>query len=286
MRSSRALTVWLPLLLWAGLIFALSSIPGLTTGLGLWDLVLRKLAHATEYAVLGALLLRALGRGLPAFAAGVLYAASDELHQHFVPGRRASPIDLGIDTLGVLIGILVLVHLRRTLLRAGAEASGPEGGLSAVAVELDGALADTRPLWREWVADAARRFRAIAELDPETLPSDRGEAARELDRWAAAGVGDWRSALERFAEDRAPLHFRPRAEASAALRRLQAAGVRVGAFTDAPEPLARIALEHVGASRRIDLVETGPGALERLLARLGQRTPVLRSPEELSRAAP
>jgi VanZ family protein len=86
-------------------IFAFSSIPSLGTGLGTWDLVLRKLAHVTEYAILGALLLRALERPLPAFAVGVLYAASDEVHQHFVSGRHASPVDVAIDAAGIAIGL-------------------------------------------------------------------------------------------------------------------------------------------------------------------------------------
>ena len=106
MTDSRGLTHWLPVLLWAGVIFALSSIPSLGTGLGTWDLILRKGAHMTEYAVLALLLVRALGREAPALALGVLYAASDELHQAFVRGRHASPIDVAIDTVG-LIGLLV-----------------------------------------------------------------------------------------------------------------------------------------------------------------------------------
>ena len=106
MTTSRALTHWLPVVLWAGVIFALSSIPSLGTGLGTWDLVLRKGAHMTEYAVLALLLLRAIGREAPALGLGVLYAASDELHQAFVRGRHASPIDVAIDTAGLLIGLL------------------------------------------------------------------------------------------------------------------------------------------------------------------------------------
>ena len=97
---------WLPVLVWAAVIFAFSSIPSLGTGLGTWDLVLRKLAHMTEYAILGALLLRALGSVLPAFAIAVLYAASDELHQHFVAGRHAAPLDVAIDAAGVALGLL------------------------------------------------------------------------------------------------------------------------------------------------------------------------------------
>jgi VanZ family protein len=97
---------WLPVLVWAAVIFAFSSIPSLGTGLGTWDLVGRKLAHMTEYAILGALLLRALGTVWPAFAAAVLYAASDELHQHFVAGRHAAPLDVAIDATGVALGLL------------------------------------------------------------------------------------------------------------------------------------------------------------------------------------
>ena len=104
---SRLLLLWLPVLAWAAVIFALSSIPSLSSGLGVWDTVLRKGAHLTEYAVLGALLLRALGRDAPAFLAGMAYAATDELHQHFVAGRHASPIDVGIDAVGVALGLLV-----------------------------------------------------------------------------------------------------------------------------------------------------------------------------------
>jgi VanZ family protein len=106
MTDSRALTHWLPVVLWAALIFALSSIPSLGTGLGTWDLVLRKCAHMTEYAVLAFLLARALGREVPALAVGVLYAVSDEVHQAFVSGRHASPIDVAIDTVGLLLGLL------------------------------------------------------------------------------------------------------------------------------------------------------------------------------------
>jgi phosphoglycolate phosphatase-like HAD superfamily hydrolase len=141
--------------------------------------------------------------------------------------------------------------------------------MKAVAIDLDGVLGDTRPLWRDWLEDAARRFASIAELDARRLPTERGAAAHLLDDWAATGVGNWRAALERFASDRAPVYLRPNAEANAALRRLEAAGVRIGVFTDAPEPLARIALAHLGAARRLEAVETGEGALERLVGTLG-----------------
>jgi phosphoglycolate phosphatase-like HAD superfamily hydrolase len=132
----------------------------------------------------------------------------------------------------------------------------------AVAFELDGVLGDTRPLWEAWLVDVARR----AHVDPARLDDE---------------LPNWRALLERFAEDRAPVYLRPNARATAALRRLQAGGIRLGAFTDAPEELARIALAHLGAARRIEALEAGPGALDRLLARLGPETRVARTIDEL-----
>ena len=103
---TRVLSLWLPVAAWAALIFGLSSISTLDTGLGGWDYVLRKAAHVTEYAVLGALLARALReRAGAAFALGVAYAATDELHQHFVPGRHGTPFDLLFDAVGVALGV-------------------------------------------------------------------------------------------------------------------------------------------------------------------------------------
>jgi VanZ family protein len=112
MARSRLVTVWLPVVLWAAVIFAFSSIPSLSTGLGGWDTILRKGAHLTEYAVLGGLLYRALGREPLALAVGLAYAATDELHQHFVAGRHASPVDVSIDAVGIAFGMLVWLRLR------------------------------------------------------------------------------------------------------------------------------------------------------------------------------
>jgi VanZ family protein len=111
--ASGALSVWLPVLVWAAVIFTFSSIPSLSTGLGAWDTLLRKGAHVTEYAILGALLLRALGRETPALAVGIAYAATDELHQHFVRGRHASPFDVLIDAVGVAAGLYCYRRLLR-----------------------------------------------------------------------------------------------------------------------------------------------------------------------------
>jgi VanZ like family len=110
--ASRALSAWLPVVAWAALIFTLSSIPDLGTGLGAWDLALRKLAHPAEYAILGLLLLRATGRSSTAFVLATLYAVTDELHQAFVPGRHASLLDVAIDATGVAVGLALATRLR------------------------------------------------------------------------------------------------------------------------------------------------------------------------------
>ncbi len=112
MALRRVASVWAPVVLWAAVIFAVSSVPSLSTELGVWDLVLRKLAHVAEYAVLGLLLARAVPE-LPALGLGVLYAVSDEVHQSFVEGRRGAPEDVAIDAVGVLLGILVFRRLAR-----------------------------------------------------------------------------------------------------------------------------------------------------------------------------
>ena len=115
LRAVRApgLPAWLLALAWAAAIFGFSSIPSLGSGLGAWDLVVRKLAHLGEYAVLGMLLLRACGSIRWAWLLGVAYAATDELHQSFVEGRRGAPLDVAIDAVGVALGVLCWKLLQR-----------------------------------------------------------------------------------------------------------------------------------------------------------------------------
>jgi len=93
---------WLALA-WAALIFAASSQPGSSVGLPPpWD----KLAHLIAYAVLAGLLHAAGLARRWAFALAVLYGASDEWHQSFVPGRDASLGDLLADAVGALAALV------------------------------------------------------------------------------------------------------------------------------------------------------------------------------------
>lgn len=78
----------------------------------------RKAAHITEYAVLGLLMMRALRlslRRLPpgalwgmAWLLATLYAATDEYHQVFVPGRTPKVTDVMLDSVGALVGVGVM----------------------------------------------------------------------------------------------------------------------------------------------------------------------------------
>ena len=139
----------------------------------------------------------------------------------------------------------------------------------AIALDLDAVLADTRPVWDAWLEDASRRARV--ELD---VPDDREAAAGVLD----AELGDWRPLLDRFAADRAPLWFRPRAETNAVLRRLAASGARIGAFTDAPRELAELALAHTGTARDVEAI----GTLGDVRAALGDDAILVSSREALA----
>jgi VanZ family protein len=105
------LTYWAPVVLWAAVIFVVSSIPDLGTGLGTWDTVLRKLAHIAEYAILGGLILRAARNAPAAVLLASAYAATDEVHQAFVTGRHGSPLDWLVDTAGAVLGVALAARL-------------------------------------------------------------------------------------------------------------------------------------------------------------------------------
>jgi len=110
------LTYWLPVLLWAGLIFTLSSIPNLKSELPAgWDLFMRKCAHVAEYMIFAFLFVRAFsssGRVIWIDVCFVillvtLFALSDEIHQTVVVGRHGSLWDAGLDTLAGIFGAII-----------------------------------------------------------------------------------------------------------------------------------------------------------------------------------
>lgn len=113
----RVASTWLPPIVWIALIFALSAQHG-GGHLPAAEVALRKLAHVAEYLVLTLLLVRALRRAganaaVPAAMAGALaYAATDEWHQSFVPGRTATVRDVAIDGIGIALAALAATRTR------------------------------------------------------------------------------------------------------------------------------------------------------------------------------
>lgn len=142
---------FIPFVLWAGLIFVLSAQPSIVSGkqsgyiagtlqslLGgfmggegvgnmqalyeVLDHLVRKSAHAAIYAILGMTALWGFVRGqfgqgraqvVAAHLLCTLYAALDELHQFFVPGRGMLLSDVLLDSVGALVGIAGLIFFLR-----------------------------------------------------------------------------------------------------------------------------------------------------------------------------
>lgn len=83
----------------------------------LYQVITRKAAHFSEFTLLGLflrLLLEGLGirrKKLASWAAGTLYAVTDEIHQLFVDDRGALASDVAIDSLGVLCGVLLMTGI-------------------------------------------------------------------------------------------------------------------------------------------------------------------------------
>ena len=115
------LDLWLPPVVLMGVIFAFSAQPSLDSGLGVIDLIGRKLIHFAEYALLCFLWWRPLATvttprraALYAFLIASGYALTDEFHQSFVEGRHGTPVDWLIDSAGAAAAALRLRTLDRT----------------------------------------------------------------------------------------------------------------------------------------------------------------------------
>lgn len=76
----------------------------------------RKAAHMTEYAILSVLIYIWLGKWKLAIVCAALYAASDELHQRFVPGRAGRLSDIMIDSAGAVLGVLIFIGVKKCII--------------------------------------------------------------------------------------------------------------------------------------------------------------------------
>ena len=94
------------LIVWMAVIFALSSIPNAKiVNESVLDLIIRKTLHITEYFILFNFAYFTFGKNnLKATIFAITYAASDEFHQKFVPGRGPTFHDVLVDTVGVILG--------------------------------------------------------------------------------------------------------------------------------------------------------------------------------------
>ena len=111
---------WIPLVIWMIVIFTLSSnlfSSGSTEKViqsGFWNSLFRHTAHIVEYFILYLLFYRAINKGFSgisnifiiiSFFSSFIYAISDEIHQYFVPSRHFRWIDIGFDSIGILLGV-------------------------------------------------------------------------------------------------------------------------------------------------------------------------------------
>jgi VanZ family protein len=106
---------WLPALVMMGVIFLASSTPATELPFfGRWDVLIKKGGHALGYAMLGLSYFYALPSRLSrgyrwwmAWLMAIVFALSDEFHQYFVEGRGSSLRDVGIDSLGAGLALLL-----------------------------------------------------------------------------------------------------------------------------------------------------------------------------------
>jgi VanZ family protein len=115
----RAAALWLPPLALMALIFALSSVPSDDPDRPWLQLLLRKMLHFSEYALLAGLWWRALHTRLEArtallaaFSIAAAYAVTDELHQTLVDGRVGTPVDVLIDMVGAATATALIARRR------------------------------------------------------------------------------------------------------------------------------------------------------------------------------
>lgn len=149
---------WLPAIVWAGVIFYMSTktfgssftnrlLADILTFVHLhvshhtFELLefgMRKLAHFTEYAMFSLFLYHAIGddhrsvwnwkKALTCIALAGLYSLTDEFHQSFVAGRGPSIVDCGFDTIGATLGMIALYFVGERPVESSENLQGSSSG--------------------------------------------------------------------------------------------------------------------------------------------------------------
>lgn len=118
LKVKKFLNLWLPPILWMGIIFFFSSLHTIKTSKFYWqDFIIKKTAHFVEYAFLSFLYFRGFygskfSSKKSAFLSvliSFLYAISDEYHQSFTPGREPRIRDIVIDVIGASFAVYFVV---------------------------------------------------------------------------------------------------------------------------------------------------------------------------------
>ena len=96
-----------------------------------FSLIVRKGAHFTEYLILAVLAFFFIssyyvnvGAYMFSWAFATIYAITDEIHQHFIPGRVAAPLDVCVDSAGALFGVYLVFLVMRARKRKRSRAGG------------------------------------------------------------------------------------------------------------------------------------------------------------------
>ena len=127
-KRSEFFVYWVPVFIWAGFIFTLSSLSAGAFPVGLLNGVSSYLGHFFEFLVLGLIGFRALQHTFPRPVEknyfyvgwfGLLFALSDEIHQIFVATRIFSLWDILVDFLGIGAALIIIVIYRRKTARCG-----------------------------------------------------------------------------------------------------------------------------------------------------------------------
>jgi len=119
-KIKRLFRFWLPVFIWALIIFLFSSRPTKNVSEFYWtDFIVKKSAHIVVYGIFTALTYRALkengvskkNSAYWAILFSIFYGITDEFHQSFVPGRGSTLRDIIFDTIGASLAIYIIWNI-------------------------------------------------------------------------------------------------------------------------------------------------------------------------------